>query len=369
MKKGFTLIELLVVIAIIAILAAILFPVFAKAREKARQTACTSNQKQIALAVTMFIQDNSESMPAASDWISGMGLPAGAMRCPDSPSGVGGTFGQSTSSYGYNTAMFSGSSTSTATTGNAEESVITNNGGDPTQITLSADYAAGSNPFPASANNYYNGFLILTSNVATRHSNGAIVSFLDGHVEYRTASSSGGLAPNISCDIAGLILPFTAGMVPVELSGWDLAKCDGTETSTSPIDPHIGYQIQNNDNGHVMASFNHWTGGGMIWTSFVVPAGAIYKGTFSIDAASGTNNTPTTFRIVLGTTPPVYTSPSSFTDAGPVIDTVTTPNYNWATYKTPVQTLTGGTYYLEIRSFDPDFADSGLALANVVCGP
>lgn len=51
--KGFTLIELLVVIAIIAILAAILFPVFARAREKARQTVCLSNQRQMGLAVLM----------------------------------------------------------------------------------------------------------------------------------------------------------------------------------------------------------------------------------------------------------------------------------------------------------------------------
>jgi prepilin-type N-terminal cleavage/methylation domain-containing protein/prepilin-type processing-associated H-X9-DG protein len=55
--SGFTLIELLVVIAIIAILAAILFPVFAQAREKARQTACLSNQKQIGLAMMTYIQD------------------------------------------------------------------------------------------------------------------------------------------------------------------------------------------------------------------------------------------------------------------------------------------------------------------------
>ncbi len=63
--SGFTLIELLVVIAIIAILAAILFPVFAQAREKARQTSCISNQKQIGLAFNMYVQDYDEQTPAA----------------------------------------------------------------------------------------------------------------------------------------------------------------------------------------------------------------------------------------------------------------------------------------------------------------
>lgn len=60
MRKGFTLIELLVVIAIIALLAAILFPVFAQAREKARQTVCASNLKQLGIAQQMYLQDFDE---------------------------------------------------------------------------------------------------------------------------------------------------------------------------------------------------------------------------------------------------------------------------------------------------------------------
>ena len=62
MKKAFTLIELLVVIAIIAILAAILFPVFAQARAKARQTADLSNLKQLALGWLMYAQDYDETV-------------------------------------------------------------------------------------------------------------------------------------------------------------------------------------------------------------------------------------------------------------------------------------------------------------------
>jgi len=94
MKKGFTLIELLVVIAIIAILAAILFPVFAQAREKARAISCTSNLKQMGLAIMQYQQDNDESFM----WPQNLGTDQGwagkvypynksqaLYRCPDDP--------------------------------------------------------------------------------------------------------------------------------------------------------------------------------------------------------------------------------------------------------------------------------------------
>jgi prepilin-type N-terminal cleavage/methylation domain-containing protein len=84
--KGFTLIELLVVIAIIAILAAILFPVFAKAREKARQTSCQSNLKQIGLGFVQYTNDYDEKYPAAINWASAIypyEKSTNVFHCPD----------------------------------------------------------------------------------------------------------------------------------------------------------------------------------------------------------------------------------------------------------------------------------------------
>lgn len=92
-SRGFTLIELLVVIAIIAILAAILFPVFAKAREKARESSCASNLKQLGLAITQYVQDNDEKFMTPNDvhwngtgWATSI-MPyvksKGLFKCPD----------------------------------------------------------------------------------------------------------------------------------------------------------------------------------------------------------------------------------------------------------------------------------------------
>ena len=82
LRVGFTLIELLVVIAIIAILAAILFPVFAQAREAARKTACLSNLKQEGSALAMYNQDYDETMPSACAWGKAWSHGSAATLCP-----------------------------------------------------------------------------------------------------------------------------------------------------------------------------------------------------------------------------------------------------------------------------------------------
>lgn len=76
-RRGFTLIELLVVIAIIAILAAILFPVFAQARAKARQTSCLSNEKQLGLSIMQYYQDYDEAGPVVRAFTTGYASIAG----------------------------------------------------------------------------------------------------------------------------------------------------------------------------------------------------------------------------------------------------------------------------------------------------
>ena len=113
-RMGFTLIELLVVIAIIAILAAILFPVFQKVRENARRASCESNMKQALLGLTQYVQDNEETTPPG--WIQENGNgPAvfwdmlaqpyikstGVFQCPDDPDHTTAQFNAKQNSQGF----------------------------------------------------------------------------------------------------------------------------------------------------------------------------------------------------------------------------------------------------------------------------
>jgi prepilin-type N-terminal cleavage/methylation domain-containing protein/prepilin-type processing-associated H-X9-DG protein len=118
--RGFTLIELLVVIAIIAILAAILFPVFARAREKARQATCQSNLRQLSTALIMYVQDYDERFPgpvASTTWIPWdlavypytknlqlIVCPSNTVRSPG-PSTYSGWYHEVFPFYGYNNAL------------------------------------------------------------------------------------------------------------------------------------------------------------------------------------------------------------------------------------------------------------------------
>jgi len=150
MKKGFTLIELLVVIAIIAILAAILFPVFSKAREKARQTTCTSNQKQIALAVSMYVQENDETVPVIDDSVYGLlDVKGKIVNCPNT-TGQGYVFNAYLSDLGLGQVTV------------------------PEAVWLTADAKKGA----TSLKGY------TASDMEARHAGGVIASYFDGHVVY-----------------------------------------------------------------------------------------------------------------------------------------------------------------------------------------
>jgi prepilin-type N-terminal cleavage/methylation domain-containing protein/prepilin-type processing-associated H-X9-DG protein len=188
MRRGFTLIELLVVIAIIAILAAILFPVFARAREKARQTSCLSNIKQLGLGALMYAQDYDEFLPRTR----GGGPPY-----------IGPYWQQVIEPYVKNRQIFTCPSAKTTAIGYAPGCRIFTNGGtgrELSQITLPAetgmlvDYG-GASPFdPAEGNaGYYihppsrtwcTGSATCPSSVSDRHNGGSNVVLCDGHAKW-----------------------------------------------------------------------------------------------------------------------------------------------------------------------------------------
>jgi prepilin-type N-terminal cleavage/methylation domain-containing protein/prepilin-type processing-associated H-X9-DG protein len=186
-NKGFTLIELLVVIAIIAILASILFPVFARARENARRSSCQSNLKQIALGIAQYTQDYDEKFPmryssvllaaAPADQVYASGWAAviqpyvkstQLFQCPSEPTGPDAGFnaGDAVNDYGYNLSL-----------GNINTSTSLAALNFPSVTIMNFDFYA---------RNATSGFFDNSIDPAStkRHLDGANYSFADGHVKW-----------------------------------------------------------------------------------------------------------------------------------------------------------------------------------------
>jgi len=214
-RTGFTLIELLVVIAIIAILAAILFPVFAKAREKARTASCQSNLKQLALSWLMYAQDYDERGAPLSlvnpgtgstyfnepqspplndwDWQSGYGYwyswawmiypyvkNVQVYKCPSNP------YNNSGINYGMPANAFNASG---AVVGYLNVSVPLSQFAKPAESLLLTEEGGGGGPMYVLSGQYYA--------CAKPHNDGGNVAFVDGHVKwlkFETGDIGGGWA-------------------------------------------------------------------------------------------------------------------------------------------------------------------------------
>ncbi len=161
MKRGFTLIELLVVIAIIAILAAILFPVFAKAREKARQTKCTSNLRQVALSAQMWAQENDEKLPAAATFFTDINIASAVLVCPT----------KKTLSNGYGFPYYLGGKS------------LSEAGSNHSAVTLVADTVTKNVGTTYGSTTRANNLIYSKNDFDLRHDKKTIVAYLDGHVE------------------------------------------------------------------------------------------------------------------------------------------------------------------------------------------
>jgi prepilin-type N-terminal cleavage/methylation domain-containing protein/prepilin-type processing-associated H-X9-DG protein len=208
MRRGFTLIELLVVIAIIAILAAMIFPVYAKTRLKALQTTCTSNQRQILMAFSMYASDDEEAPycpwpggPYMTHWVMALQpyvRNSGVFMCPAASPGMydqGGytdlTFDVS---YGANAYVLGAlPMPQGATTGVGELALIADStstwSGEGVYVQYAYRWAAAPTRAP------------------TLHGQGAVVGYADGHAKWAQATIASGAGERYSGDYYGIYYP------------------------------------------------------------------------------------------------------------------------------------------------------------------
>jgi len=207
-RLGFTLIELLVVIAIIAILAAILFPVFGRARENARRSSCQSNLKQIALGIHQYTQDFDERLPLAvttrtstpygwADAIQPYLKSTQLYQCPSDEKGPdpdSDPTSKEYTDYWYNTVLSRGTNTTQPNNVSVSLSAVANSS--LTVMNGDGDSASGSASYRCSGESISSGnsasspassggaSMVQSGAVIPRHLEGFVVSFVDGHVKW-----------------------------------------------------------------------------------------------------------------------------------------------------------------------------------------
>ncbi len=195
-QQGFTLIELLVVIAIISLLASILFPVFARARENARRSSCQSNLKQLCLGMMQYVQDYDETYPyskSSGSYVSGARywnreiMPyvknIQVFICPSSQAPTGNAANPATATwvemgvrYGMNHSF------GTEDTSSFPIPVIAASIRRPAELILLIDTVEGVSSWPPFYTSY------TTANVEARHFDGANIAYADGHVKWHKES-------------------------------------------------------------------------------------------------------------------------------------------------------------------------------------
>lgn len=245
-SRAFTLIELLVVIAVIAILTALLFPVFAKVREKARQATCASNQRQLGIAFAQYAQDNDERMPGLTDGRPGANAAGGWMFfsvfgdniiapvfdpsrgalypyvkskgvyvCPDDPKGQAAGL-----SYAANSCLGDENATDEPHPGRLLAAFDA-----PASFLLLAEEDADFKPdhLTGTTNDAYLS-LYYNDGISVRHTGGTNVGFVDGHVKwFRFPTTAGSPGARSATDVVSALQtggapfkpsPFNGGVCP-----------------------------------------------------------------------------------------------------------------------------------------------------------